>query len=278
MKLKVKNALLRAVPACALFFLPIAAHAGNLTVCSSSPPTGSVGTDSTHTNNANFYTFYLQGNGSCSQGQLQATAPSGATQPNGHFTTNWNLPANTDFVAGMGWATGSKTAGISYSAGTFVPGSNAYLSLYGWSANGYSSLHVDSKNNGIRQHTEYYVLQQYGPYNPGGLNGSSADPALKSFGQATGKIDSANGTYKIFAAERTGPTVYSGSGETFLQVWLIRTSQAPANDTIYTSAVFSALAAAGIQIDPGSNATSNYQVIASEGYASTGNADVTVWH
>jgi len=277
MKLRVKDALMRAVPACALFLTPLAAQAGNLTVCSSSPHTGSVGTDSTHTNNANFYTFYLQNNGPCSQGQLQATAQSGATQPNGHFSTNWALPANTDFVAGMGWATGSKTAAVNYSAGAFSPGSNSYLSLYGWSANGYSSLLVDSKNNGIRQHTEYYVLQQYGPYNPGGLNHSASDPALKSFGTASGKIDSAGGTYQIFAAERTGATVYANN-ENFLQVWLIRTTQAPANDTLYTSAVFSALAAVGIQIDPGSNSTSNYQVIASEGYGSTGNADVTVWH
>jgi len=277
MKLKVKNALMRAVPACALFLLPLAAHAGNLTVCSSSPATGSVGTDSTHTNNANFYTFYLQGNGPCSQGQLQALAPKGATQPDGHFATNWALPANTDFVAGLGWATGSKTASVTFSAGSFAPGGNGYLSLYGWSANGYSSLYVDANKRGIRQHTEYYVLEQYGPYNPGGLGTSSKEPGITDFGQAAGTIDNNNGVYEIFAIEKTGATVYA-SNEKFLQVWLIRTSQAPATNTIYTSAVFSALAAVGIQIDPGSNSTSNYQVIASEGYASSGNADVTVWH
>jgi endo-1,4-beta-xylanase len=78
----------------------------------------SVCSNQTGSSNGYFYTMYTAGSGSACM-----TLGSG-----GNYSTSWS--GVSDFVAGVGWSTGSAQT-VTYS-GSWSPSGDAYLSLYGW--------------------------------------------------------------------------------------------------------------------------------------------------
>lgn len=164
----------------------------------------------------------------------------------GSYSLEYDLdPGN--LVAGTGWRTGSVTRSVGYRAAVFEPGTNSYLALYGWS--------VDPL-------VEYYVVDSWGSgFTPPGEGA-----------QVLGTLESDGGTYRIYRTRRVDKPSIRGT-RTFDQYWSVRTEKRP---TGTDQAITFANHVAAWRRHRMELGTMDYQVLATEGYGSTGRSQIAV--
>jgi endo-1,4-beta-xylanase len=162
----------------------------------------------------------------------------------GNYSSSWTNNTN-NWVGGKGWNPGASGRIIGYNAGSYSPNGNSYLTLYGWTTNPL---------------VEYYVVDSWGSWRPPGVSSS-------------GTVSSDGGTYDLYRTQRVNQPSIQGTA-TFYQYWSVRTSKRStgSNNNITFQNHVNAWASRGWNLG-----AHNYQVMATEGYQSSGNSNVTVW-
>lgn len=162
----------------------------------------------------------------------------------GNYGISWNV-SQGNFVAGKGWRTGSSSRTVGYNAGIWKPKGNGMLALYGWTR---------------KPLIEYYVVENWGNWRPPG-------------GKPIGTLKSDGGTYKVYRTQRVNAPSIEGT-RTFYQYWSVRTAKRRTgrNQRITFQNHVSAWSRFGLNLG-----AHNYQIMATEGYHSTGKSNITVW-
>jgi endo-1,4-beta-xylanase len=206
-------------------------------LCASAVSAQTLTSNSTGTNNGFYYTFWKD------SGNASMTLQSA-----GRYTSQWNSGTN-NWVGGKGWNPGSSSRVISYSGNYGVSNSqNSYLALYGWTR---SPL------------IEYYVIESYGSYNPASCSG----------GTDYGSFQSDGATYNVRRCQRVNQPSIDGN-QTFYQYFSVRNPKkgfGNISGTITFANHANFWASKGLNLG-----NHNYQVLATEGYQSTGSSDITV--
>jgi endo-1,4-beta-xylanase len=130
---------------------------------------------------------------------------------------------------------------VTYSGNFNCPG-NCYLSVYGWTTNPL---------------VEYYVVESYGTFNPG------------SGATLLGTVNSDGGTYNVYHTVRTNQPSIVGTA-TFDQFLSVRTSHR-VGGSVTLANHFNAWASHGLRLG-----TFNYQILATEGFQSSGSSQITI--
>ncbi|KAG9604540.1 endo-1,4-beta-xylanase, partial [Aureobasidium melanogenum] len=157
----------------------------------------------------------------------------------GTYNLQWTS-ANTDVVAGIGWATGAART-INYT-GSIDADNDSLIALYGWTTGPL---------------VEYYVIETYGTYNPG------------SAGTHLGTVATDGGVYDVYETTRTDAPSIQGTA-TFHQYLSVRQTKRTSGTITFQNHI-NAWASLGLDLG-----TFNYQIMATEGYESTGSSSVTI--
>ncbi|RPA85987.1 hypothetical protein BJ508DRAFT_411594 [Ascobolus immersus RN42] len=166
----------------------------------------------------------------------QATYTNG---PGGQYSITWGTGGN--LVGGKGWMPGTSNRVISYTA-DYRPNGNSYLAVYGW-----------TKNPLI----EYYVVENFGTYNP------------SSGAQNKGTVTTDGSVYDLLVSTRTQQPSIIGTA-TFQQYWAVRRNKRSSGTVTFANHV-NAWRSVGLNLG-----AHDYQIVATEGYFSSGSATVTV--
>jgi len=156
----------------------------------------------------------------------------------GQYSVTWS--GNGNFVGGKGWNPGAAR-NISFT-GTYSPNGNSYLSVYGWTRNPL---------------VEYYIVENFGTYDP-----STGATKL-------GSVTADGSTYNVYHTKRVNQPSIEGTS-TFDQFWSVRTNKR-SSGSVNVQAHFNTWAQTGLQL--GSH---DYQIVATEGYFSSGSSSITV--
>lgn len=135
----------------------------------------------------------------------------------------------------------NPTSTITYS-GTYQPNGNSYLAIYGWTRNPL---------------IEYYVVENFGTY----------DPSTGAQVKTTINTDGSN--YRVAVSTRYNAPSIEGT-RTFQQYWSVRQNKRTGG-SVNMQTHFNAWAQNGMPLG-----THDYQIVATEGYFSSGSASITV--
>ncbi len=206
-------------------------------LCATAVSAQTLTSNSTGTNNGFYYTFWKD-SGSASM----------TLQAGGRYTSQWTNNTN-NWVGGKGWNPGSSSRVLSYSGNYGASNSqNSYLAFYGWTR---SPL------------IEYYIIESYGSYNPSSCSG----------GTDYGSFTSDGATYNVRRCLRTQQPSIDGT-QTFYQYFSVRNPKkgfGNISGTITFANHANFWASKGLNLG-----NHDYQVLATEGYQSTGSSDITV--
>ncbi|CAD0046487.1 unnamed protein product, partial [Aureobasidium pullulans] len=174
------------------------------------------------------------------------TGSDSLTLGTGTYSLKWTS-ANTDVVAGIGW----QTATIKYT-GSINAGGDSLIALYGWTTGPL---------------VEYYVIETYGTYNPG------------SAGTHLGTVTSDGGVYDIYETTRTNAPSIQGTA-TFHQYLSVRQSKRTSGTITFQNHI-NAWKSLGLGMSTSKSlydnlGTYNYQIMATEGYQSSGSSSITL--
>lgn len=130
---------------------------------------------------------------------------------------------------------------INYTA-QYNPNGNSYLAVYGWTRNPL---------------IEYYVVENFGTYDP------------STGAQRLGSVTTDGSTYNVYKTRRTNQPSIEGTSS-FDQFWSVRVNKR-SGGSVNMQAHFDAWAQSGLRLG-----THDYQIVATEGYFSSGSSTVNV--